>query len=231
MKLLYIHTKLYILCYLVSFLKQPQALIYMLIFLNTLDGQGCVNTLNVNQRGTELSLNGEQVIVLGSNFTCGGRIVGYLISLHRGDTSGSFPSIQIWRRSTTELSKYILVGTLCILTDSDITMMSDSTGDYYLGNVSCIGDDRIQFQSGDIIGYHQDNPSHYQLWNTIAMGYTSYHRNANNPLETLNINAAGNIRTSNRQPLIQLIFGTKIMLYNTCSYICILIFELSCRLL
>ena len=168
--------------------------------------------MNVNQRGTEPSPNNRQVIVKGSDFSCKGRITGYLISLKPGDTSGGYPSVQIWRRSGMNSPNYAKVDTLCALTDSDITMRNDSTGEYYLGNVSCNGDSRIEFQSGDIIGYYQGDPSRYQLWSIDATGYTSYYREgSSDPLDTFNTNAGNVMKTENRQPLIQVKFGNMIV--------------------
>ena len=161
--------------------------------------------------------------MLGSDFHCNGRITGYLISLDsrgnsgrgnsgRGNSgrgnSGTFPNVQVWRLTNMNSGVYTIVGTACPLTDGDITMMSssDSTDGYYLGNVSCTIDRRIEFQSGDIIGYNQGARSRYSLWIINAVGYTSYSRNGpSRQLDTFNIN--NNRGTSNRQPLIQMIFG------------------------
>jgi len=103
---------------------------------------------------------------------------------------------------------YTIVDTACPLTDGDITMMSssDSTDGYYLGNVSCTIDRRIEFQSGDLIGYNQV-PSRYSLWIINAVEYTSYSRNgpSNRQLDTFNIN--DRTESTNTQPLIQMIFG------------------------
>ena len=80
-------------------------------------------------------------------------------------------------------------------------------GGYYLGNVSCVESNRIEFQSGDVIGYRQGAPMRYRLWNINNAGYTSYHCDGGNcPLDTFNI--ANNVdSTADAQPLIQLMFG------------------------
>ena len=132
-----------------------------------------------------------------------------MISLERDGDSGNFPSVQVWRPMNQAI--YTLVGTVCALTANDIDEMTDNmgdvTGEYFLGEVSCTGNNRIDFQSGDVIGYHQGDELRYRVWNINAMGYTSYHHDVSSPLTTFNINNVdGTI--DDMQPLIQVIYGT-----------------------
>ena len=86
-------------------------------------------------------------------------------------------------------------------------MMRDNGDDYYLGNVSCTGNNRIEFQSGDVIGYHQGSDVHYRLWNIDTNGYTPYYyRNTSVPLEFFTISNSVQPR-DNRQPLIEVMYG------------------------
>ena len=155
-----------------------------------------------------------QVIVPTSNFSCNGRITGYLISLRQANGSEGYPSVQVWH--PTSFTEYTRVGTECALTASDISMMRDGNEtDYYLGNVSCTGNNRIEFQSGDVIGYHHGSDVHYQLWNIESNGYTSYYyRNASSPLNNLN-NSSDVQSAINRQPLIAVMYGK----INTLMYV------------
>ena len=109
------------------------------------------------------------MIVPESNFSCNGRITGYLISLGKGSSEGDYPIVQVWHPASP--TRYTRVVTECALTESDISNMRDA---YYLGNVSCTGDNRIEFQSGDVIGYYHSNEVRYRLWNIETMRYTSY---------------------------------------------------------
>ena len=144
------------------------------------------------------------MIVPNSAFSCNGRVSGYLISLQSDSSSGGYPTVQIWH--PTSSTEYTRVDTECALTASDISnMMTDGNGDYYLGNVSCTGNNRIEFQSGDIIGYHHGSPIRYALWNIETNQYTSYRRDSNNPLSSFNINNADD--DLNEQPLIQIMYG------------------------
>ena len=143
------------------------------------------------------------MIVQGTDFSCNGRITGYLISLEGASSSGDYPIVQVWRCHRTNQQLYNRVNTLCALTGSNIT----SRGDYYLGNVSCTGNERVEFQSGDVIGYYHANEVQYLLWTTDTTGYTAHQRDVNSPLDTFNINANNVDEIVNRQPLIQVMFG------------------------
>ena len=160
----------------------------------------CVDTVNVRQRGTFSESTNIQVIVPGIEFSCNGRITGYLISLESESSSGGYPSVQVWHPTSSTV--YTRVDTECALTANDISNM----GDYYLGDVSCNRNNRIEFQSGDIIGYHQGDKLRYGLWSIETMGYTSYYHDESYPLTTFNINNVDSV-VENRQPLIEVIYG------------------------
>ena len=170
-------------------------------YIYYIDGLECVDTVNVRQQGTGAEGTTIQVIVPRFEFSCNGRITSYLISLDLNDeVSGEYPSVQVWHPTSSTV--YTRVDTECALTANDISNMRD----YYLGNVSCNGNNRIEFQSGDVIGYHQGDELRYRLWTIETMGYTSYYHDESNPLTTFNINNVDNT-IENRQPLIQVMYG------------------------
>ena len=177
----------------------------MYLMANILDGQSCFDTVDVRRKGNGAASTDSQVIVPNSAFSCNGRVTGYLISLELVGDSGGYPSVQVWH--PTNPTEYTRVDTECPLTASDISMMMDGNGDYYLGNVSCTGNNRIEFQSGDIIGYHHGSTVRYRLWSINAEGYKSHHRrNANSPLNTFDINH-NDASSTDEQPLIQVMYG------------------------
>ena len=163
--------------------------------------------VDVQHQGTVSSPTRSQVIILEYNFSCNGRITGYLVSVEKdGMFFENYPRIQIWH--PTSPTVYSRVGTLCELTESDISRMTDNAGnEYHLGNVSCTVNEQIEFQSGDIIGYYQVSILRYRLWNNGTVGYTSYHeeRFFNAP-DTIDTSSVDNT-FSNTKPLIQLMYG------------------------
>ena len=143
------------------------------------------------------------MIVPRINFSCNGRITGYLISLERDASSGDYPIVQVWH--PTSSTAYTRVDTECPLTENDISRMRNELDEYYLGNVSCTGNNRIEFQSGDVIGHYHANAVRYRLWNIGTVGYTSYICDEVSPPNTFNINIADDSLTG--QPLIQVLYG------------------------
>ena len=176
----------------------------------TIDGQSCVDTVNVRQSRDDDTRDARQVIVPRSNFSCNGRITGYLISLNQrnGNNLQGHPNVQVWHRTSLNSPEYTRVETDCVLTDSDINI--SDMGDYHLGNISCTGGNRIEFQSGDVIGYHQADSVRYRLWSIRTTDYTAYSYNTNTPLSTVNINNADDT-IDDAQPLIQVMFGKKMV--------------------
>ena len=184
----------------------------MYLIANTLDGQSCFHTVDVRRKGNGTASTDSQVIVQNSTFSCNGRVTGYLISLESVGDLGGYPSVQVWH--PTSPTEYTRVDTECLLTASDISMMMDGNGGYYLGNVSCTGNNRTEFQSGDIIGYHHGSTVRYRLWSINAEGYKSHHLYANSPLNTFDINH-NNASSTDEQPLIQVMYGK----INTLTFI------------
>ena len=168
-----------------------------------IDGQSCVDIVNVDQQGTDLfstgTFTGAQVMVPMTAFSCNGIITGYLISLQFDSDQSGNPTIQVFRptssSSYSEVHEYTLQ-------DRDITDM----GDYHLANVSFTGSDRVEVHSGDIIGYFIQATPQYNIWSIQTMGYISYTTSllAFRPFSSFTITTSG---TANRQPLIQVIFG------------------------
>ena len=167
-----------------------------------IDGLDCIDTVNVRQKGPNAEGTTIQVIVPRIEFSCNGRITGYLISLESVGDSGSYTTVQVWH--PTSPTVYTRVDIECALTANDITEMAEE--DYYLGNVSCNGSNRIEFQSGDVIGYHQGDELRYGLLSIETMGYTSYYHDESSPLTMFTLSNVDST-IENRQPLIQVMYG------------------------
>jgi len=167
-----------------------------------INGQNCFDVVDIQQQGINI-FNSGLVIVPEYNFSCDGRITGYLarLELNVAD-SGEYPTIQIWRPVTQNSTMYNKVGTLCALTASNIINITTNESSY-LVNVSCTGDNRTEFQSGDVIGYYQSNSSHSRLLNVVTEGYTSY--SINSSLTSIDISNFDAFRSI--QPLIQVMHG------------------------
>ena len=173
-------------------------------FCTGINGQGCVDVVDIQQQGTNSSFTNGLVIVPEYNFSCNGRITGYLARLELNVVdSGEYPTIQIWHPVAQNSTIYCIVGNVCTLTANDIINITTNESSYYLANVSCTGSNRTEFQSGDVIGYYQSNSSHSRLLNVLTEGYTSYRISSS--LSNINISNFDALRSI--QPLIQVMHG------------------------
>ena len=159
-----------------------------------------MDTVNTEQEGTDRLGSSLYVVVPRSNFSCNGRITGYMVSLHRdNDEDCDNPRILIWRPLSIEQTTYSIINTYT-LRDGDINRM----GSYHYANVTFTGNDRIEFQSGDVIGYQHRSSPCYRVWSIQTEGYTAYSSFINFDGTSVFL-----IADSDRQPLIQVVFGKK----------------------
>ena len=183
--------------------------IYWLVsyIATSINGQICTDVVDVHQQGTIIaSSTGSLVIVPDYNFSCHGRITGYLIRLQLNrEGSEDYPVVQVWHPINHNSTVYNKVGNVCRLTADDIANVTINGSYYSLGNVSCTGDNRTELKVGDVIGYYQSNSSRYQLLHSVAGGYTSYSSN-NSSLTSINISNVDYTYNST-QPLIQVMYG------------------------
>ena len=113
----------------------------------------------------------------------------------------NLPEFQIWHPSSPGSSVYNRIGKVQSLSGSFI-----STNGYYNVNISLNGNEQIEFQSGDVIGYYQPTNPLRRVYNIQTSGYTSYSNSANSPATTINISDVNNIENG-WQPLIEVIIG------------------------
>ena len=173
---------------------------------NYVDVQSCVDTVDVAQQGTDQLSSNVIVIVPRSTFSCNGRITGYKVSLNKTTEDNSTvdcgnPRILVWRPLNTQRTRYSIRDDFR-LRNSAIRAI----GNYYIAAASLSENNRVEFQSGDVIGYlHRVTPC-YTVWSNEAAGYTSY---SNNDIfsDTINIIDSSVTATANIQPLIQVDFG------------------------
>ena len=91
-----------------------------------------------------------QTILPYKNFTCGGRILSWLLGAQWEGNSQAYTELQIWRSSGD--GSYTKVGSTTI-------MLEERPSRLYRYNL----DSPLPFQAGDILGYFQGNQSTSQL--------------------------------------------------------------------
>ena len=144
-----------------------------------------------------------------ANFTCDGRLNRIMASmLQQSGNSGTF-LFQVWHSSFPGSDIYNRVGQIA-LRESDITEVNVGINmTYWLLNMSLTGDERIEFQAGDIIGYyHSVNPRYRVHNNPNPANYRQTYsiNNETGPTETFDLNDT-DIIPHNRQPLFSVNYG------------------------
>ena len=169
-----------------------------------------MDTVDVQQRGNGQLMNENlNVIVPKSSFSCNGRITGYMVSLDRQveeieEDECNFPSILVWRPLNIEqTTTYHIVNTYTLSRNDDIDRENNN---YYFGDITLNGNDRIEVQPDDVMGYRHRSRACYTVWSNEAANYTSYSINDISD-NTINISDSSMTSDSNLQPLIQVDFG------------------------
>ena len=112
----------------------------------------------------------------------------------------------MWRLLSTSSLVYHKVGEVQLKSDKQVTTNRNNKS---LAHISLTGNDTIEFQSEDVIGYYHPNQSRYRVTDIRTDGYMLYQFNGS-PHNSVNISEAN--RTFNsRQPLIQFTVGMKIL--------------------
>ena len=112
-----------------------------------------------------------------------------------------YPYIQVWHNLSSDL--YILVGQY-LLQESDISRRQN----YYLANATLHGGNRIEFQSGNVIGYYHPSSPCYRVGSVEnTRGYTTYSVDSRSPLNMLNIRRSSLSVNQEERPLIQALYG------------------------
>ena len=169
-------------------------------------GQTCTDSVTIQQRGTVLGRD-RLAIIPRLNFACNGRITSIRARVAFSDRRRDFLSFQLWRPSSVDPTVYNKVD------NSEVQLQSDNqvtTGSNNLpeANIILDGDNTIEIQSGDVVGYYHPPDARYQVITISTDGYILYRFNLNgSPAPTsVNLNDA-NGNFNNAQPLIQFTIG------------------------
>ena len=176
----------------------------MVIHCHSIAGQTCIDVVDdVQQTGDGQISIGRTVIVPRLNFTCNGRIINIRVRIlsdpDPDNTGTNFPSIQVWRQSSTP-QLYNLINVVQIESSHLNNQLT-----HLEAIISLTGDNRIQFLSRDAIGFYNPSDSGYVTRDIITPGYVFYFFLGSDD-SSLNLNNA-NFSADERQPLIQFTLG------------------------
>ena len=163
-------------------------------------GQTCIDDVNdVQQTSNNFISPDRTAIVPPLKFTCNGRITNIRVRILRNNTGTNFPYIQVWRQSpTTQL--YSLVDKVQIQSDHFNTQLANP-----VAIIPLTGNNRIQFLSGDVIGFYNPSDSGYVIRDKMTSGYMVYVF-LGSDASLFNLSST-NLIPVGRQPLIQFTLG------------------------
>ena len=115
-----------------------------------------------------------------------------------------YPAFQVWRPSSVGSTVYNKIGEAQLQSDQ-VT----GSGTYRTAHITLTGNNTIEFQSGDVVGYYHPPDARYQVRTIRTNGYRLYR--FNNPsasIRSANINLdMANNDDDDQQPLIQFTIG------------------------
>ena len=116
-----------------------------------------------------------------------------------------YPYFQVWRPSSTNSMVYTNIDEVQ-LQESQVSQCNNN--DYCIVNIVLTGNDAIEFQSGDVVGYYHPAQTIYQMRTIRTNGYVLYRIDGSSAPTTVDLsNVANNRITHQRQPLIQFVIG------------------------
>ena len=126
----------------------------------------------------------------------------------RRDTNtnrNDYPYFIIWRPSSTNSMVYTSSGEVQ-LQESQVSQCNS----FITCNVNIVlsGSNRIEFLSGDVVGYYHPQQTIYQVRTIRTNGYERYRIDGSSAPTSVDLSTVNNNRiNNNRQPLIQFVIG------------------------
>jgi len=177
-------------------------IIFLLIFhclYSTVRLAHCIDSVDdVQQSGNNVIGSNQTVIVPNLNFTCNGWITNIKVGINPTINGSDFPYIQIWRPSPSS-QLYSLVDKVQLHPRHINTQLT-----HLEANIPHTGNIKIQFLSGDVIGFYNPPNSSYVIRDTTTNSHVYYTFNGSDAKQ-IDLNAG--IISSRRQPLIEFTLG------------------------
>jgi len=151
-------------------------------------------------------------IVPRLSFTCNGTVVRIMGRVRRDNNKDryDYPYFQVWRPLLTNSMVYSNIGEVQ-LQENQVSQCNRN--DYCNVNIVLTGSDRIEFQSGDVVGYYHPEKTIYRVRTIRTDGFMLYEFDISNNPTSVDLSTVGNNRIDDRQPLIQFVMGKLKILY------------------
>ena len=197
-------TMMMLLCYVNMSGMSLECIVIVLMNKSPLGGQFCTDYVNVLQNGSDQIGRDRLAIIPRLSFACDGRITGIRARVAFDDNTNrnDYPSFQVWRPSSVGSTIYNRIGEVQLQSDDQVT----GNGTYQTANIILTGDNTIEFQLGDVVGYFHPPNVRYRVRTIRTDGYILYQFDGSPAPTSVNLNNA-NSNNNNRQPLIQFTVG------------------------
>ena len=201
---IYMITMMMLLCYVNLSGMSLECIVIVLMNNSLLGGQFCTDSVNVQQNGRDQIPRNRLAIIPRLNFTCNGRITGIRarVRFDNNEDRVDYPFFQVWRPLSTNPTVYNKTGEVH-LSDDQVTMGNNN---FLEANIILTGNNTIEFQSGDVVGYYHPPQSRYQVRTIRTSGYILYRFDGPPPPTSVDINDA-DVDNNEGQPLIQFTIG------------------------
>ena len=189
-------------------------IVIVLMNKSLLGGQLCTDSVNIHQDGNNSISANRLAIIPRLNFTCSnGRITSIIARVDINLNRTGYPSFQVWRPSSTNSTLYNRIGEVQLQSDDQVT----GNGTYRTANIILTGNNTIDFQSGDVVGYFHPPNARYRVRTVQTDGYQLYQFDGSPAPTSVNINNHDRVN-NNRKLLIQFVTGNFYVLIKFGDY-------------
>ena len=195
-------TMMMLLCYVNLSGMSLECVVIVLMNNSLLGTQECTDNVNIQQDGDRQFARNRQAIIPRLNFTCNGRITSITARIFFDSSRSDFPFLQMWRAAAVGSTIYNKIGEVQ-LSDDQVT----GSGDYRTANITLTGNDTIEVQSGDVVGYYHPPQSRYLVRDIQTNGYVLYRFDGSPAADNTENLSQRDYRLNNRQPLLQFAIG------------------------
>ena len=197
-------TMMVLLCYINLSGMSLECIVIVLMNNSLLGGQFCTDTVNVQQNGNDQIVHNRLAIIPRLRFTCNGRITSITARINLYNTRSEFPFFQVWRPASAGSTIYNKIGEVQLQSDNQVTRIRRNRRNILVANIILTGNNTIEVQSGDVVGYYHPPDARYRVRTIRTRGYTLYQFSGAFELTDLNDHIDDDNR---RQPLIQFTIG------------------------
>ena len=164
----------------------------------------CTDIVDIRQNGNSSLGRTRLAIIPRLNFTCNGRITGISARVSSSRRSDNL-LFQVWRPVSADSTMYNKTDEVPLQSNQVTGRGANRTA-----NIILTGNDRIEFQSGDVLGYYHPLNSSNLLRDIRTDGYILFRFDGSPVPSSVNLESR-NAMINFRQPLIQFIIGTEII--------------------